>query len=298
MTAKKKGAANVQVRDGEDLKLIETIDIHVNNQAPTRNAKEHMVLEPLTAVPAPAGYEPPDDADGIGNVLYSFILPFGDYFSDKDKDPLKYTAKSSAPRNAVVAAINGNTVLVDLLNNVGDKVAFEFTATDDDPDDPKESVGTLSVEVQLSPVLSHTYTVFQFAQSGTHNFASPVEVGFRQGADHILRFSDGFGFTAAVDTMAGGSVPTTTTEICQIADAIPAIGDSCYVITKSGSVTLGALDTTTSANYDLPFKVTGPTVHSITVAYKRWEMNAATQPELTLYEDSRTLQLRVNPVSE
>jgi hypothetical protein len=297
VTAKEKGDTNVQVRGGDDQSLITTIDVHVNNQAPTRGDKMHtdlLRLSPADTADVPSDYEAPDDADPP--MLYKVDPPlnFADYFSDKDGDSLKYTATSSAPRNAVVAAIDGDTVLVDLLNNVGDKITIEFTATDSDADDPKSAAGTLSVEVQLMPVRVHTYTVVQFIDSGTNNFSSPVEVGFRQGQEHILKFSGGFEFAGDVVAAAGQGNANVADVECQAAGASPEDGNVCYVITKSGSVTLGTL--TYSADHDLPFTVTGPGLHTVTVAFKIWANDD--DSVLKLHEAKRTLQLRVEPVTE
>ena len=217
-----------------------------------------------------------------------------DYFEDKDGDTLTYIARSSNSRNAVVAAVNGTTVLVDILNNEGNVVEFTFTAKDNDEDDPKESVGSLIYRVQLMAVKSRTYNVTQFTESTTDDFDSPIAVGYRTVAVHKLVFTSGFAFAADVDG-AGNSASTIDVDCSTI--TTPADNDECFEITKSGSIVLGAL-VTTGGNSELPFTLTGFTDPEITVTYKRWDNNTASPPVAILAQDKRRLQLNVVPVVE
>ena len=301
VTAKAKGDASVQIRDADDLSLIERIDIHVNNQAPLRKAmKDPTSAMPLAAAAdadIPSSYSRPDDAamvTGDGEGLHKFTIMWSDYFEDKDGDTLTYKARSSNSQNAVVAAVNGTTVLVDILNNEDNTVEFTFTAKDNDEDDPKESVDSLTYRVQLMAVNSRTYNVTQFTGSGTDDFDSPIAVGYRTVAEHELVFTSGFAFAADVD--GAGDSASTITNACS-AITTPADGAECFEITKSGSIVLGTL-AAEGGNLGVPFTLTGFTDPTITVTYRRWDDNTATPPVPTLTQDMRTLQLNVVPVVE
>ena len=203
-----KGDTTVEVRDSDTNALVETLDVHINNQAPTRKGTDPGLHQLWIAEIDPLLLETPNypkDGDdplfvnSANQPLYKIIvvkpatdeeatndLNLDDYFTDADGDDVTFSAKSSHPDRAIVVGYNevadGTTeVLVDVLYNTGDEVTFTFSATDDDADDPMVSAddNLLLLRVELKPVLSWSYDVDQYDAPQFFNFHNPKDVEYR-----------------------------------------------------------------------------------------------------------------------
>ena len=140
------------------------------------------------------------DYDPDAKLYMVSDLDLKDFFDDPDSDDdgtLSFTAKSSNPRDVVVAAYkkNGSKVYVDVLDasNIHD---FKITIGAMDKDGEK-AAETVDVTVDIAAVLSQTYTV---KQNPVNYNLKAVNVGYRTGIAHILRFKD------ATDTTTDGGL--------------------------------------------------------------------------------------------
>ncbi|MCY4482184.1 MAG: hypothetical protein OXC12_04845 [Spirochaetaceae bacterium] len=221
-----KGTTTVEVRNTATNALVETIDVHINNQAPTRTDKTHGLAQLMFDSGGEADYPDDDIAASPAKPLYKIVvdktatadaLNLDEFFTDADGDDVTFSAKSSHPDRAIVVGYievaNGTTeVLVDVLHNTGDEVTFTFSATDDDSDDPKVSAddNSLLLRVELKPVLSWEYSVGQYDAPQFFNFHNPNDVDYRR--NNPLNFNetddtrDGWHqlvFSGDVDNVAG-----------------------------------------------------------------------------------------------
>jgi hypothetical protein len=190
-----KGDTTVEVRNSNTNALVDTIMVHINNQAPTRTTKMPVLAQLDFDMAGEADY--PDDKvmASPAKPLYKIqvsktdtgALNLDDFFTDPDGDDVMFSAESSHPDRAIVVGYievaDGTTqVLIDVLYNTGDEVTFTFSATDDDADDPMMSAddNSLLLRVELKPVLSWLYNVDQYDAPGSFNFHNPKDVDYRQ----------------------------------------------------------------------------------------------------------------------
>ena len=197
-----KGDTTVEVRDSITNDEVTTIEVHINNQAPTRTTKNPALAQlrfndGMAAATGDGGKaDYPDDnvAASAAKPLYKIVvdkaeavaLNLDEYFQDADSgDDLTFSAKSSHPERAIVvgyiAVADGTTeVLVDVLYNTGNEVTFAISATDDDAEDALVSAAPLLLRVELKPVLSWEYGVEQYDAPQDYDFHTPRDVDYRR----------------------------------------------------------------------------------------------------------------------
>ena len=316
VTAVAKGEAEVQVYDGA--KLVTTYTVTVNNQAPKRNTTKPATVY-LLGDGAAGGFVI-NDYDPDAKLYRVSSLNLSSFFEDPDSgDTLSFTATSSNPRDVVVAAYkkDGSEIYVDVLDasNIHD-----FTITIGAMDqDGKKAADTVDVTVDISPVLSQTYTVKQ--NPVNHNLKA-VDIGYRTGVSHMLRFvhSDntqtdgGLEFADDFDTVLAGRSPTVAAARVTDIDAAPidtdltaaavnrTQGAAWFNITGAIADAALAVDGTDTHIHNLSFKLRGSSSTTVTIKYN--VITVAANPTATpvvkekVESVMRTVQLNVKRVSE